>query len=105
MAYRLRIAPVAQNEIDAFAEHLRDYSEAFAIAEIDRLSRVLSVNLAETPFTWSYFPLTGPPYRAYLYRVGRRAQHWIVYTIDADSRTVDILHFWNASRDPERLEL
>jgi mRNA-degrading endonuclease RelE of RelBE toxin-antitoxin system len=44
------------------------------------------------------------PYRAYLYRVGRRTQYWIVYTVDEQTRTVDILHFWNASRDPERFE-
>ena len=105
MTYRLRIAPVAQRHIDAFAEYLRDYSETFAVAEIDRLNRILSVHLAEAPLTWAYFPLTGAPYRAYLYRLGRRTQYWIVYTVDEDSRTVDILHFWNASRDPERFDL
>ena len=102
--FRLRIAPVAQSQIDAFAEYLRDYSEVFAIAEIDRLNEILSRHVAEAPLTWAYFPLTGAPYRAYLYRVGRRTQYWIVYTVDEQARTVDILHFWNASRDPERFE-
>jgi len=37
--------------------------------------------------------------------VGRRTQYWIVYTVGEDSRTVDILQFWNASRDPEPLDL
>jgi len=55
--------------------------------------------------TWSYFPLTGAPYRAYLFRVGRRTQYWIVNTVDEGTRTVDVLNFWNASRDPESLEL
>ena len=105
MAYRLRIAPFAQRHIDDFGRYRRDYSEDFAVAEIDRLNHILSVNLAEAPLTWTYFPLTGPPYRAYLYRVGRRTQYWIVYTVDEDSRTVDILHLWNAGRDPEGLEL
>jgi plasmid stabilization system protein ParE len=105
MTFRLRIAPVAQRQMDAFAEYLRDYSDAFAVAEIDRLNRILSLHLAEAPLTWAHFPLTGAPYRAYLYRVGRRTQYWIVYTVDEETRTVDILHFWNASRDPERLEL
>lgn len=54
---------------------------------------------------WSYFPLTGAPYRAYLFRVGRRTQYWIIYTVDEDARTVDILHFWNATRDPDNLDL
>lgn len=37
-------------------------------------------------------------------RVGRRTQYWVVYTVDEQARTVDILQFWNASRDPERFE-
>jgi hypothetical protein len=55
--------------------------------------------------TWSYFAFTGAPYRAYLFRVGRRTQYWIIYTVDEDARTVDILYFWNASRDPETLDI
>jgi hypothetical protein len=69
------------------------------------LDRVLSVNIAEAPHTWSHFPFTGAPYRAYLFRVGRRTQYWIVYTVDDDARTIDVLHFWNAIRDPERFEV
>jgi len=37
--------------------------------------------------------------------VGRRTQYWIVYKIDDETRTVDILHFWNAMRDPESFEI
>ena len=44
-------------------------------------------------------------YRAYLFRVGRRTQYWIIYTVDENAQMVDVLHFWNASRDPESLEL
>ena len=105
MTFRMRIAPLAQRHIDEFAAYLRDYSEDFAIEQLDRLEHTLSVNLREMPLTWSYFAFTCAPYRAYLFRVGRRTQYWIIYTVDEDSRTVDILHFWNASRDPESLEL
>jgi hypothetical protein len=65
----------------------------------------LSVDLCESPLTWSYFTLTGEPYRAFLFRVGRRTQHWVIYTVDEDAQIVDLLHFWNTSRDPESLEL
>jgi hypothetical protein len=65
----------------------------------------VSTNLGESPLTWTYFVFTGPPYRAYLFRVGRRTQYWVIYTVDEDNRTVDILHFWNASRDPDTLDL
>ncbi len=105
MAFRLRIAPLAQRHIDEFAVWLRDYSGPFALEQIDRLNRILSIHLADAPLTWAYFPLTGAPYRAYLFRVGRRTQYWIIYTVNEDSRTVDILHFWNASRDPETLDI
>ena len=105
MPFRVRIDPVALREIDEFAAYLRDYSEDFAVEQIERLDRILSVNLGETPLTWSCFAFTGAPYRAYLFRVGRRTQYWIIYTVDEDARSVDILHFWNAMRDSERLEL
>ena len=105
MAFRLRIAPLAQQHIDEFATYLRGYSDTFAIEQIDRLNRILSTNLGESPLTWSYFAFTGAPYRAYLFRVGRRTQFWIIYTVDEEAQTVDILHFWSASRDPETLDL
>ena len=105
MTFRVRIDPVALNQIDDFASYLRGYSEDFAIEQIERLDRILAVNLSESPLIWSHFALTGAPYRAYLFRVGRRTQYWIIYTVDEDSRTVDILQFWNVSRDPERLDV
>jgi mRNA-degrading endonuclease RelE of RelBE toxin-antitoxin system len=105
MTYRVRIDPVAQRQIDRFAVYLRDYDEDFAIEQIGRLDRILYANLAEAPLTWGYFPLTGAPYCAYLFRVGRRTQYWIIYTVDEDSRTVDILSFWNTSRDPDTIDL
>jgi mRNA-degrading endonuclease RelE of RelBE toxin-antitoxin system len=105
MTYRVRIDPVAQRHIDQFAVYLRDYNEDFAIDQIQRLDRILFANLAEAPLTWSYFPLTGAPYRAYLFRVGRRTQYWIIYTVDEDSRTVDILSFWSTARDTDTVEL
>ena len=105
MAYRLRFDPVALRHIEEFAAYLSEYSEGFAIEQIDRLDRILAINIAEAPLTWPYFAFTGAPYRAYLFRVGRRTQYWIIYTVDEDARTVDILHFWNAMRDPESLEV
>ena len=69
MNYRVRIDPVAMRQIDQFAAYLREYSEAFATEQIQRLGRIFMFNLAELPLTWSYFPLTGAPYRGYLFRV------------------------------------
>jgi mRNA-degrading endonuclease RelE of RelBE toxin-antitoxin system len=105
MAFRVRIDPVALREMEAFAAYLGDYSEDLAIEQFDRLDRILSTTLGEAPLTWGYFALTGAPYRAYLFRVGRRTQYWIVYKVDEDARTVDILKFWNTSRDPKAFDL
>jgi plasmid stabilization system protein ParE len=105
MTYRLRITPFAQNQIDDFVTYLRDYSESFAREQIKRLKRILAVDIAAAPHMWSHFAFTGAPYRAYLFRVGRRTQYWIVYTVDDKAREIEILHFWNAMRDPERFEL
>jgi len=105
MTFRVRIDPVALRQIEQFAAYLRDYSEDFAIEQIERLDRILHYNLGESPLMWSYFPLTGAPYRGYLFRVGRRTQYWIIYTVDEDNGTVDILSFWNTARDPDTIDL
>lgn len=91
MTYRLRIDTVALRQIEAFAAYLREYSEDFALERIERLDHILRFNLCEAPLTWGYFPITGAPYRAYLFRIGRRTQYWVIYTVDEEERTVDIL--------------
>ncbi len=101
----MRIAARALREMEQFARYLRDYSDDFAVEQIERLTRILAVQIGESPLTWGYFPLTGAPYRGYLFRVGRRTQYWIVYTVEERLRTVDVLQFWNASGDPEKLVL
>lgn len=105
MAYRVHLSPLALREIDQFAVYLRQYSEGFAVEQIARLDRILATTLSESPLTWSYFPLTGAPYRAYLFRIGRRTQYWIVYTVDENQGSVEVLSFWNGARDPETIDL
>jgi hypothetical protein len=60
MTYRIRIDPLALRQIDDFARYLADYSEEFAIEQIERLNLIF-VNLSEAPLTWSHFALTGSP--------------------------------------------
>jgi mRNA-degrading endonuclease RelE of RelBE toxin-antitoxin system len=54
---------------------------------------------------WGHFYITGAPYRGYLFRVGRRTDFWIIYTVDEITKTVSVLRFWNASKDPQAFEL
>ena len=103
MTFRLRIDRLAQREIDEFAAYTSAYSDEFAAEQFARLSDTLT-EIAEAPLRWTYFVLTGAPYRASLFRVGRRTQYWIIYSVDEDERTVSVLRFWNASRDPGALD-
>jgi hypothetical protein len=61
MTFRVRIDPVAQRHIDEFAVYLCQYSEEFAIEQIDRLNRIISSNLGQSPLTWAHFAFTGAP--------------------------------------------
>jgi hypothetical protein len=99
MTFRVRIDPIAQRRLDEFAAYCSAYNEEFAKEQFDRLNHILTFELGDSPLAWNYFPLTGAPYRAYLFRVGRRTQFWIVYTVDERMRVVDVLHFWNTGRD------
>lgn len=101
----MRIARIAMRQIEDFAAYLRGHTEEFALEQFERLDRILATTLAQSPLTWGHFALTGLPYRAYLFRVGRRTHYWIIYTVDEESRAVDVLNFWNASRNPEIFDL
>jgi hypothetical protein len=105
MAYRVRIDPVALRQIDEFAAYLGSYSEDFATEQIERLDRILSINLGESPLTWSYFVFTGAPYRAYLFRLGRRTQ--FLDHLHRRRRRPEGRHprFSNATRDKDDLDL
>lgn len=100
MTFRIRIDRVAQAEIDQFAGYAAKYDDAWASEQFARLNHVFSVELAEAPLRRSFFMLTGAPHRAYLFQVGRRTHYWIIYTVDEQAQIVDVLRFWNTSRDP-----
>ncbi len=105
MTFRVVRDRIAQREIDDFARYAADYSDDFAREQFVRLNRIFTVDLGETPNAWNYFYITGAPYRAYLFRVGRRTHYWIVYTVDDDAKIVNVLRFWNASREPASFEI
>ena len=100
MTFALRIDDAALRDIDQFVAYQKDYSESFALEQIERLDGVFRNSLTHSPMTWGYFFVTGAPYRAYLFRVGRRTSYWIVYTVDDAAHRVNVLRFWNASANP-----
>ena len=105
MTYKVIRDVVADSEIEEFGRYAADYSEDFAREQFTSLNRIFTVELAESPNTWNYFYVTGAPYRAYLFRVGRRTSYWIVYTVDDDAKIVNVVRFWNASKEPASFEL
>jgi len=105
MIYRVIRDVRAEADIEEFARYAADYSHDFAREQFTRLNHIFSVDLAESPNTWNYFYIHGAPYRAYLFRVGRRTSYWIVYTVDDDAKTVNVVRFWNASKEPVSFEL
>jgi plasmid stabilization system protein ParE len=74
-------------------------SERIALKYFEALERDILFLIANTPHAFSFFHETGAPYRAKLFKLARTA-YWIVYTVNDDTGTVDILRFWNAAREP-----
>jgi plasmid stabilization system protein ParE len=102
MNFRVRIDPLAQRDIDDFAVYTgTSYTEELAIEQFARLNEIFSDDLAQHPLRWTFFPLTGAPYRGYLFRVGRRARYWIIYTADEDRRTIKFLCIQRAHLVPD----
>ena len=101
MNYRVVKMPHAQNDIAEFSRYTNNYSTDFATEQFKRLNHILTIELADILLIWSYFYITGVPYRAYLFRVGRRTCFWIIYTVDEEKKVVYVLRFWNARKDPE----
>ena len=90
MAYRVRIDPVALGQIEQFAAWLSEYSDDFAIKQIEHLDEVLRVNLSETPLIWSYFPLTGAPYLADIFFASVAEHNTGSYTPSTKARSSSI---------------
>jgi plasmid stabilization system protein ParE len=103
--YDVQFDPVALDEIAEFLAYLADFDpDVSARCEI-LLEQLIESDLAETPLLYSWFWKSGPPYRGRLFHVSRRTKFWIIYKVDKPDRRVDILRFWNASRDPSKLRL
>jgi plasmid stabilization system protein ParE len=101
MAFKVRFAPQAQEDIRDFATYLAAYSEDIADRYISELAAAIERHILPRPMSWQFFFLTGAPYRAYLFKISRRTAYWIIFEIDEHPQTVNILRFWHAARDPE----
>ena len=105
MTFQVIRSAAFERDLDNFTAYTSAYSAEFAQEQFTRLNHVISVELASAPAIWGVFFVTGAPYHAYLFRVGRRTAYWIVYTIDDTSKCVRLLRFWNSSRETQSFEI
>src|SRR5436189_184810 len=56
MTFSVRFSALAQRQIDDFADYLRAYSEDFVVEQRDRLDRIFSTNLTESPLNLGLLP-------------------------------------------------
>ena len=92
-------------DLAEFGAYGAEYSLEWIEEQVNRIDYVIDALIARSPMTWTWFVHTGAPYRAYLFRVGRRTRYWIVYRVDQETETVNLLRFWNGARDPTHFSL
>ena len=103
--YEVTFTQKAQIELDDFIDWLNEFNPSLASEYDLDFRKNLRRSVLESPKRWPYFFLTGSPIRAYLYSVSRRTGYWVVYEVDEENHRVNILRFWNGSRDPLKFKL
>jgi mRNA-degrading endonuclease RelE of RelBE toxin-antitoxin system len=105
MTYEVVFSATARREAEEWLEHLSRYHDRISEKYESALSRIIEFELSTMPNAYSWFWLTGRPYRGRLFTVSRRTAFWLVYTVDDDKHVVAVRRFWNASRDPTTFQL
>ena len=55
-------------------------------------------NSASSPKAFPLFHETGAPYRAKLFKLARTT-YWIIFTVDDETKSINVLRFWNTARE------
>jgi plasmid stabilization system protein ParE len=105
MTYKVRFSPQARRDIQNLFDYLARHSDDVAEFYVAELERSIERNIATRPLTWQFFFLTGAPFRAYLFKLGRRNAYWIVYEVNEEQKAIDILRVWHGAQDPEQFEV
>ncbi len=103
MTSRLQISRLAEDEIQDLYTYLDEFSPEIADHHLVRLRNAISA-IGSNPRRYAYFFLTGAPYRARLFLVGRTS-FWIVYRVNEASRLVDILRIWDSRQNPDDFDI
>jgi plasmid stabilization system protein ParE len=105
MAYTVRRSKQARKDIRNFFRYLRcEAGESIALKYLDALDSDIARLIPNHPHSFGWFHETGSPYHAKLFRLARTT-YWIIYTVDDETRSINILRFWNSAREPNTHEL
>jgi ParE toxin of type II toxin-antitoxin system, parDE len=99
MVYALRRSESFRRDVDDWLRYLRGLDIAVSDKYYYLLEEALTDSIAGRPQRYAYFHETGAPYRARLFRMSR-STYWIIYRIDEQGRSIDLLRFWNTARKP-----
>ncbi len=100
MSYRIRRSPQAREDIRDFFWHLKqEANEATAQKYFEELQHDITYLIANTPNSFNWFHETGAPYRAKLFKLARTT-YWIIYVVDDENETIELVRFWNSAREP-----
>ncbi len=98
----VRTSERARKDIREVFGYIRRQNAQIAGRHLVRLDASIN-SIARSPTAWSHFFLTGAPYRAKLFEIGR-ASFWIVCRLDEATEAIEILRIWNSRQDPGEFE-
>jgi plasmid stabilization system protein ParE len=101
--HTVKLSDKARADFKEIQIYLAEYSADVARKHIIRLANTIEL-IGVEPLIWAPFFLTGAPYRAKLFFVGR-STFWIVYEVDQKESAVNILRVWNSKQNPDDFEL
>ena len=100
----IQFTPRARHDISQILKYFSTYDEQYANRQISALDDIFD-DLGKHPYLWTYFFITGAPYRARLFSPGRRTAYWIVYRVTESEKIVKIYRVWSTARDPDAFRL
>lgn len=103
MTYEVRVVHRASEDQRQLFDYLNDLDISLADRHLVRLTDALR-SIGLSPHRFAYFFVTGAPYRARLFGVGRTS-FWIVYAVDDHTSRVTVLRIWDSRQNPDNFDL
>jgi plasmid stabilization system protein ParE len=102
MKFTIKLRKTAQKDFSDIHLFLNELDASSARKHVTRLADAIE-QISGCAQLYSFFFLTGTPYRAKFFEIGRTSFS-IVYRLDEAADTIDILRIWNSRQDPGEFE-